>query len=590
METTLHHLHENARRHPGEPAYYVKADGAWRPTSWADFLTEVRRTARALVALGLQPGDAAGILGFNRPEWEVFDLATMLAGGAAAGIYVTSAPHDVQHVLGNCEAGIVLLENEEQWEKVRQVRSELPHLRHAVLMRGAHVDDPMALDWDKFLSRGDAVPEAEIDARLAGLRGDQLATLIYTSGTVGPPKGVMLSHANFSWTTGVAKEVADLTPRDSTFSYLPLSHVAEQLFTIHAPICAGYPVYFAESVAKVAENLKETQPAIVFGVPRVWERFHEGVRTKLAQEKGLKAKIISWAQGVGRRVVDLKNRGERPRGLLGLQYRLADRLVYSKIKPALGLTNARMCFCGGAPVVGEILQFFAGLDIIIYEVYGQSEDCGPTAFNHPGANKFGTVGPAWPGVDIRIAEDGEILVRGPNVFPGYFKDPKATAEALEGGWLHSGDLGRLDEEGYLTIVGRKKEILITSGGKNISPDNIEMTLKNLELVMDAVVIGDGRRYIAALLTLEPQAAARFADKHGLNGQPLHEHPLLTAEIDKRINEHVNPHLARVEQVRKFRVLPRNLSIEEGELTPTLKVKRRVIYTRYAEEIESLYTE
>jgi long-chain acyl-CoA synthetase len=293
---------------------------------------------------------------------------------------------------------------------------------------------------------------------------------------------------------------------------------------------------------------------------------------------------------VGRKVAQLKNRGEEPRGLLALQYRLADRLVYSKIKPALGLANARMCFCGGAPIAREIPEFFAGLDVILYEVYGQSEDCGPTTLSHPGANKLGTVGPAWPGVDVRIAEDGEILVRGPNVFPGYFKDPAATAEVLEGGWLHSGDLGKLDEEGYLTIVGRKKEILITSGGKNISPDNIEMALKHLELVMDAVVIGDRRRYIAALLTLEPQAAARFAEKHGVNGQPLHEHPLVMAEIEKRINDEVNPHLARVEQVRKFRILPRNLSIEEGELTPTLKVKRRVIYQRYAEEIESLYGE
>jgi long-chain acyl-CoA synthetase len=592
LETTLHRLHENARQRPADAACYVKSDGAWKPISWADHLAEVRRAARALVALGLQPGQAVGILGFNRPEWVVFDLAGMLAGGAAAGIYVTSSPEDVEYVLGHCAAGTVLVENEEQWEKVRQVRTHLPGLRHVVLMRGSKVDDPMVLDWDSFLARGDSgsVTDAEIDARLAALLGDQMATLIYTSGTMGPPKGVMLSHHNLAWTAEKALGVGRLSSSDSTLSYLPLSHVAEQIFSLHAPIWGGYPVYFAEAVTKVADNLKEIQPTIVFGVPRVWERFHEAVRAKLGTEKGLKAKILAWAQGVGRRVVDLRNRGQEPGGALALQYRLADRLVFSKVKPLLGLANARLCFCGGAPVSKEIPEFFAGLDVTIYEVYGQSEDCGPTAFNRPGANKFGTVGPPWPGVEVRIADDGEVLVKGPNVFLGYLNDPQATAEALEGGWLHSGDLGQLDEGGYLTLIGRKKEILITSGGKNVAPANIEMALKQMELIADAVVIGDRRRYIAALLTLEPQAAGRFAERHKLNGQTLHDHPLVIAEIERWINEHLNPRLARVEHVRRFRILPRNLTIEDGELTPTLKVKRRVVYERFAAEIEALYAE
>jgi long-chain acyl-CoA synthetase len=590
LETTLHRLHENARQRPAGAACYVKVDGAWKPTSWADHLAEVRRAARALVALGLQPGQAVGILGFNRPEWIVFDLAGMLAGGAAAGIYVTSSPEDVEHVLGHCAAGIVLVENEEQWEKVRQARTHLPSLRHVVLMRGCKVDDPQVLDWDSFIARGDSIADSEIDARLGALRGDQMATLIYTSGTMGPPKGVMLSHHNLSWTAESALEVGRLSASDSTLSYLPLSHVAEQIFSIHAPIWGGYPVYFAEAVTKVADNLKEIQPTIVFGVPRVWERFHEAVRAKLGAEKGLKAKILAWAQGVGRRVVDLRNRGQEPGGMLAFQYRLADRLVFSKVKPLLGLANARLCCCGGAPVSREIPEFFAGLDVVIYEIYGQSEDSGPTAFNRFGANKFGTVGPPWPGVEVRIGDDGEILVKGPNVFLGYLNDPQATAEALEGGWLHSGDLGQLDEDGYLTLIGRKKEILITSGGKNVAPANIELALKQMELVADAVVIGDRRRYITALLTLEPQAAGRFAERHNLNGQPLHEHPKVVAEIERWINEDLNPRLARVEHVRRFRILPRNLTIEDGELTPTLKVKRRVVYERFAAEIEALYAE
>jgi len=590
MATTLHRLHDNARRRPDDAAYFVKAEGAWRPTSWADHLAEVRRAARALVALGLEPGQAVGILGFNRPEWVVFDLAGMLAGGAAAGIYTTSSPEDVEYVLGHCAARIALVENDEQWEKVRHARAGLPWLRHVVLMRGTQVGDPMALDWESFLARGEGVPEAEIDARLAALRGDQLATLIYTSGTMGPPKGVMLSHANLSWTAEGALGVGRLTPRDSTLSYLPLSHVAEQLFTLHVPIWGGYPVYFAESVTRVADNLKEIQPTIVFGVPRVWERFHEAVRAKLGEAKGVKAKILAWAQGVGRRVVALRNLGQEPTGALALQYRLASRLVFSKVKPLLGLGRARLCFCGGAPVSREIPEFFSGLDVVIYEIYGQSESCGPTTFNRLDANRFGTVGPVWPGVEIRIAEDGEVLVRGPNVFLGYLDDPQATAEALADGWLHSGDLGQLDDQGYLTLIGRKKEILITSGGKNVAPANIELALKRLELVADAVVVGDSRRYIASLLTLEPQAAARFAERNGLEAQALHEHPLMVAEIERWIAVEVNPRLARVEQVRRFRILPRGLTIEDGELTPTLKIKRRVVYERFASEIESLYAE
>jgi long-chain acyl-CoA synthetase len=588
LETTLHRLFENARQRPNAAAYFFKQDGAWKPVSWSEHVAEVRRAARALIALGLQHGDAVGILGFNRPEWVVFDLAGMLAGGAAAGIYVTSSPEDVEYVLGHCNAQFVLVENEEQWEKVRKVRERLPKLRHIITMRGTKIDDAMTMEWDSFIAHDD--PNADVEKRLAAIQPNDLATLIYTSGTMGPPKGVMLSHHNLAWTGTKAVEVGKLVPTDTTISYLPLSHVAEQIFCIHAPTWGGYPVYFAEAVTKVADNLKEVQPTIVFGVPRVWERFHDAVRAKLAAEKGAKKKIIDWAQRVGRRVADLKNRGKEPTGLLAIQYALAKKLVFRKIKPQLGLANARLPFCGGAPVAKEIPEFFAGLDIIIYEVYGQSEDCGPTTFNRPGANRFGTAGPRWPGLEVITAEDGEILVKGDSVFLGYLNDPEGTAAALEGGWLHSGDVGFFDDEGFLTINGRKKEILITSGGKNVSPAHIETKLKSLPLVADAVVVGDNRRYIASLLSLEPLAAQRFAEQHELNGAALHEHPQVIAEIGRQIDEQINPTLSKVETVRRFKILPRNLSIEEGELTPTLKVKRRVVYDRFKSEIDSMYAD
>ncbi|RME50067.1 MAG: long-chain fatty acid--CoA ligase, partial [Deltaproteobacteria bacterium] len=390
---------------------------------------------------------------------------------------------------------------------------------------------------------------------------------------------------NLAWTAECAVSLVGATPEDFSLSYLPLSHIAEQMFTIHVPATTGGAVYFAESIERVADNLKEVRPTVFFGVPRIWEKFHAGVTARLKEARGIKRKLLDWAMKVGRQVTDLKNRGRSPAGLLALEYRLADRLVYSKIKAALGMDRARVCVSGAAPVSPEILEFFAGLDLIIYEVYGQSEDTGPTSFNVPGKTKFGTVGPPLPGVEVKIADDGEVLVKGPNVFKGYYKNEAATRETLVDGWLHSGDLGEFDEEGFLRITGRKKDIIITAGGKNIAPKNIEAALKDLPLVSEAVVIGDRRKFLSALITLDVEAAKGFVGND--NTHPLHEHPKILAEIDKGVKS-VNEKFARVEHIRKFKVLPRNFTIEDGELTPTLKVKRKVVNEHFAEEIESMY--
>jgi long-chain acyl-CoA synthetase len=456
------------------------------------------------------------------------------------------------------------------------------------MMRGTTIDDPLALSWEEFLARGDEIEESALDERIAGIDEQDLASLIYTSGTTGPPKGVMLSHDTLAYTARTALDLFSLGANERLVSYLPLSHIAEQMFTIHGATTAGFAVYYAESIDKLADNLREVQPTIFFGVPRVWERFYNGVSERLAESTGLRARIASWAIDVGRETVALRNKGEEPKGLLAMQYRLADRLVYSKVKPLLGLGEVRFAASGAAPINQELLEFFAGLDIIVYEEYGQSEGCGPTTWNRRGATKFGTVGQAFPGVQVRLSPDGEILAKGRIVFMGYYKDPEATAETLVDGWLHSGDLGRFDEEGFLTIVGRKKEIIITSGGKNIAPKNIEAALKNLDLVAEAVVIGEKRKFLAALVTLDAEALRQFADKAGIEGEELHTHPEVIAEIQRGIDEEVNPQFARVENVRKFRILPRNFTIEDGELTPTLKIKRRVIDEHFAEYIDSMY--
>jgi long-chain acyl-CoA synthetase len=587
-DTVLHRLHSNGRLRPNAPAYYVKTGEAWVSTPWHEYLSQVRQATRALIALGVGSGDVVTILGFNRPEWVIVDLAGMLAGGVSAGIYSTNSPKECQYIIEHAESSVILVENEEQWQKIKEIRGDMPCLKYIVTMQGTKVDEPMTLDWDSFMAKGNEVDETEVDQRLNGLQMDELATLIYTSGTTGPPKGVMLSHRNLAWTAERAVELLSIQTSDSVLSYLPLSHIAEQVFTIHGAITAGYQVYYAESGLKVAENLREVQPTVIFGVPRVWERFYNGVSARLNEATGVRARLIGWARGVGTQVTDLRNQGKEPAGMLAVQYSLANKLVFTKLKDAIGLGRMRHCVSGAAPIAKEILEFFGSLDIIIYEVYGQSEDTGPTTINRPGATKFGSVGQLFPGVEVKLAEDDEILVRGPNVFMGYYKDPAATASDLIDGWLHSGDLGKFDEDGFLFIIGRKKEIIITSGGKNIAPKNIEAALKNIELVSQAVVIGEQRRYLTALITLDQEAVLRFAEAHGLERQTIHIHPVLIEYMQKELDEKVNVHFARVEQVRSFKVLSRDFTVEDGELTPTLKIKRRIINQNFAAEIEAMY--
>ncbi|MGH8994322.1 MAG: AMP-dependent synthetase/ligase [Acidimicrobiia bacterium] len=587
-DTIPHRVLTNAERLGEAPAYHVRGPSGWQATSWATYGNEVRQAGAALVALGVEAGTPVCILGANRPEWVIFDAGAMAAGAVPAGIYATSSPSECAYILDHSEAPVLCVEDATQWAKIAAVRDELPHLRHAVLMRGAEpVDDPMVLSWDAFLGRGDG-GAAALDARLEALRPDSLGTFIYTSGTTGRPKAVMLTHDNLAWTAARAADLVGALPTDRVLSYLPLSHIAEQMFSIHLPAVTGTSVYYAESIDKLLENLGEVRPTLFFGVPRVWEKFQAGVAAKLAEATGVKAKLAAQATAVGRQVVARQNQGLGAALTLEVQYKAFQKLVYEKVKAALGLDQARLCASGAAPVAQEVLEFFAGFDLPIYEVYGQSEDSGPTSFNAPGHTRFGTVGPAFPGVEVKIAGDGEILVRGRNVFAGYYKDPEATAEALEDGWLHSGDLGEFDAEGFLTITGRKKDIIVTSGGKNVAPKLIESGLKNHPLVSEAVVIGDRRKYLTVLLTLDAEAAGRFLSERGLSGRPS-DSEAVHAEIETVLGT-VNTELARVEQVKKFTILPRELSMAEGELTPTLKVKRNVVHDHFAAEIEAMYAE
>ncbi len=574
-ETIPQRLFDRAAATPSLPAYYTKRGGAWLPTPYATYADEVKRAGKALMALGIEPGSTIAILGANRPDWVIADLGCMAIGGAAAGIYATSSPAEAQYILEHTGATIVFVDSEAQWRKVHGERARLPSLRWIVIMSGTSVDDAATLSWEGFLAKAETTDAAFFE-RLHALAPDGLATLIYTSGTTGPPKGVMLSHANLVYAGRQAVALAELTTDDRTLSYLPLSHVAEQIFTLYGPISAGSAVSFARSIDTVPDDLKEVRPTVFFGVPRIWEKFHAGVAAKLGQAAGAKKLLVNWARSVGRRATARTMRGEAlPLGLAA-EYRLARRLFFSPLKAALGLDRGRVFVSGAAPIGRDVLEFFASLDIVIQEGYGMSENTGCTSLNVPGRIKLGSVGPAMSEIEVEIAGDGEIVVRGPNVFLGYYKDPRATSEAVVDGWLHSGDLGAFDKDGFLAITGRKKDLIITAGGKNISPSNIEAELKKHPLVAEAVVIGDRRKHLTALVTLDPAAAAALRVERGAtNTEPHHAEPAVLAEI-QRVVDAVNADMARVEQVKKFCVLPAAFSIETGELTPTLKVKRTVV--------------
>jgi long-chain acyl-CoA synthetase len=589
IDSIPHRLAARAAATPDLPAFHVKVGGTWRASSWSAYALQVRRAARGQIGAGVAPGQTNSIHGFNRPEWVIADLAAMSAGGAPAGIYTTCSASEILYIVNHAEAPVLVLEDEGQWNKIAPRLSELPLLRRVVFMRGVVADHPLAISWEQLLASGDAVPDSVLDERLARLKPDEVATLIYTSGTTGPPKGVMLSQRSLTWTSDAALKLVPVQPGQCSLSYLPLSHIAEQMFSMHIPISAGGEVYFAESLPKVADNLKEVQPHVIFAVPRIWEKFHAGVNGKLGEAKGAKASLLRWARGVSTAVHTVKNRGEEPGVLLGVQYKIAQKLVYSKLRQALGLGRAYVCVSGAAPVAKEILEFFASLDIPIREVYGQSEGSGPTTFNAMDRTRFGSVGPAIPGCDVMIAADGEICLRGPNVFLGYFKDPAATAECLIDGWLHSGDLGVMDAEGFLTITGRKKDILITAGGKNIAPKNIEAALKQIPLVGDAVLIGDRRKFLSALLTFDPDQLTKAAAAAGTTVEALRASPQTRAAIQAGVDA-MNTEFAQVEQVKRFTLLPDPFSVETGELTPSLKIKRSVVNAKFASMIEEMYVE
>ncbi|MBI4968963.1 MAG: AMP-binding protein [Rhodospirillales bacterium] len=593
-----HYLFEQAARRPQAVALRRKQQGLWRDIGYGDYAAQTRAFAAALLAMGLKPGQAVAIIGENDPEWLYADLGTQAVGGLSVGIYTTNAAPECAYILSHSEARLFVVENEEQLDKALAVRADLSNLEKIVVidMKGLHqFKDPMVVSWEDFLAEGrrfdQANPQA-FEARLAALKPQDTALLIYTSGTTGPPKGAMLAHANLVWTGLALAKLFGVGEKDEVVSFLPLSHIAERLLSIYLALPAGYQVNFVESPETVAANVAEVSPTLMFSVPRIWEKYQSMVLIRMQDATLFKRLCFAAAFKIGRAyaAAKLDPQGRPVPWLTRLAFHLADWTVLAKLRKRLGFERLRTAVSGAAAISPDVLRFFHALGVPLRQIYGQTEGSGPTTCHDATHIDPANAGPPIEGVEVMIAPDGEILVRGPNVFQGYFKNPPATAEALEDGWLHSGDVGEIDAKGFLRITDRKKDLIITSGGKNIAPQVIENQLKCSPYITDAIVIGEGRNYLTALLVIDEENVVKYATDHKIQYTTyatLTQTHEIQALIDQAVQA-VNKDLARVEQIKRFTILPKKLLEEDGEVTPTMKVKRRRINEQFAPLIEAMY--
>jgi long-chain acyl-CoA synthetase len=543
-----------------DPAYLHEIDGEWQPVTWHEAQVAVDELANGLLALGVEKGQAFAILGRTSLEWALFDFALGLVGAVGAPIYSSSSARDALYVLEHSEAVGVLVEDDEQRAKIEG--SGVAHV-----LTYADLDDLRARGREFA-----AVHPGALDERADSIDEDDLFTFIYTSGTTGPPKACMIRHRNYYAMVQKGDELEERLTRagDLMLLYLPLAHNYGRLLHLSAPY-VGFTVAFLPDPMRAGDELARVRPTLFPSVPRVYEKVHAAVVAKFAEESGVRRRLIDWALDVGRRVSVLRQaRQPVPRGLAA-QRAIADRLVYSKVKERLG-GRLRIANAGGAPLSRDVAEFFHSIDILILEGYGLSEVTTAATVNRENDFRFGTVGKALPGVELKIADDGEILIRSNTVFAGYYHDPEATAETLDDeGFVHTGDVGHVDDDGFLVITDRKKDIIVTAGGKNVSPQNLENELKAHLVISQALVVGDRRPYIAALVTVDPSASGN---------------------VDEAVRDavdSVNEGRSRFEQIKRYRVLPRDFTIEDGELTPTLKLKRKVALEHFADDLEKLYS-
>jgi long-chain acyl-CoA synthetase len=580
---------------PDHYAYYEKVDGEWKGLTYQQVGELVNRLAAGLASLGVKKDDKVAILSANNPRWAISDYAITGLGAITVSIYPTLIPSQIKYIIDDSDSLYVITENQEQADKVLSFINDSPGLKGIIAMDETHDPDRHIHGFNEILTAGDQYINANnfsLREASKAVQPDDLLTLIYTSGTTGNPKGVMLTHKNLCSNIISGRKAIDISAEDVFLSFLPLSHSFERMVGHFTAFSANSTVYYAESIDTVADNMGEVRPTVMTSVPRLYEKMYARVLEKVSNDPPLRQKIFWWAIGVGRQAAKYFQRSQKPTGWLGVKLGLADKLVFSKIKQRVG-GRLRFFVSGGAPLSKEIGEFFAAAGIAILEGYGLTETSPVITVNRQSFFKFGTVGPPVDGVEVKIAEDGEILCRGDNVMKGYYKSPEATAEVLEeDGWFHTGDIGEFDEDGYLRITDRKKNLLVTSGGKNVAPSPMENVLVTSKFIEQCLVIGDKRKFISALIVPAFETLKEWAQAQGIaidDIKALLENPQVKELYDGVVEEAMQ-NFSQYERVKKYLLVPDEWTIESGELTPTLKVKRKVVEANYAAEIEAMYAE
>ena len=568
-----------AQKYADQPALRHKVGEEWQDVSYAELGDTVKQVALGLIDLGVEPGDKVAICSHTRPEWTYASFGGQCAGATCVSIYQTNSPEECHYVLEHSESRAVFVEDQEQLAKIREVESDLPRLEFVIVIdpEGGDIGDAVSLED----LRGRGGDEAELERRVEAVTPDDMCLYIYTSGTTGPPKGCLLSHGNYRSIMNMIESQGSLEDGDLVYLFLPLAHAFALLIQFVALDLGGTIAYWEKDPQKIIPNLMETKPTFFPSVPRIFEKIYT-LATSNAEDP---AKLAQAVQ-VGLKVRQLQEAGQDVPEELQAGFDQAEEALYKNVRAIFG-GNIRQCNTGAAPIATEILEFFYACGVPVMEGYGMTETATVATVNTPDAFRLGSVGKPIPGMEAKVAEDGELLLRGPNIFKGYYKNEEATDDTLVDGWLHTGDLAKIDEDGFVYIVGRKKDIIITAGGKNITPANLENGLKQNRWISQAVVVGDRRPYLIALITIDPDEAPAFAEQHGLSVEDLPESEEMRAEVQTVVDQ-VNSKVGPVEQIKKFKILPADLTQETGELTPTLKVKRNVVNDKNADVIDALY--
>jgi len=596
FETVPQVFNQTVAQNKSRVALRTKELGLWHDITWQQYHDQAKKVGCALVSMGFEKGEAACIIGDNAVEWVMADMGIQCVGGVSVGVYATNAWQQVEYVVDHCDARFFFVENEEQLDKWLMFRHRTPLLKKIIVWDTKGLlafTDPMVMTFDQLLeigSKEDNAHPGRFKDRQDKVKPDDLAMIIYTSGTTGPPKGAMLTHQNVTWMASAVDSIVKIYKKDNVLSFLPLCHVFERLFTVFIHIKFAYTVNFVERPDTVMQNMVEVSPTIGYAVPRIWEKYYSNIMIKMDDATWFKRLVFKAALKIGEKradcVMNFKSPGFFQKGL----FFMAWFVVFRKLKERLGFENIRVAISGAAPISKEVLRFFQSIGMNLIEGYGQTEGTGVTTLSPEKKTKFGTVGQALTGVDLKIAEDGEILVRSQGVFKGYYKSDDATAKTIVDGWLCTGDVGEIDADGFLKITDRKKDIIVTAGGKNITPQYIENKLKASVYINDTVVIGDKRKFLSCLIMIDEDNVMKFAQDNKIQFSTYKDltcDEQVIALIDQEVQK-VNQTLARVENIRKFTLLPKRLYEEDGEVTPTMKIKRKFVNEAFKDLIEAMY--